>query len=93
MTLVIIQSVLLFNKSQYHPVCLGLDPSDMEGVNKWSCPPCGRKRKLQLTPPKSPKKRQKVDSPNSRSSSQNNIIASLPRPLEMTMMEVTGVEE
>merc|ERR1719203_1667150 len=50
----------------YHLACLGLEPSNIEGVEKWSCPPCGRKRKLHLTPPKSPTKRQRGDSPNSK---------------------------
>ncbi|KAL9180881.1 hypothetical protein ACHAXT_011334 [Thalassiosira profunda] len=41
----------------YHVTCLGLNPTDVEGIEHWSCPNCHRKRMLQLSPPKSPRKR------------------------------------
>lgn len=44
----------------YHLECLGLEQSDVDGVEKWSCPTCIRKRNLQLSPPKSPSKRRRM---------------------------------
>mmetsp|Transcript_33445 Transcript_33445/g.80866 ORF Transcript_33445/g.80866 Transcript_33445/m.80866 type:complete len:113 (-) Transcript_33445:195-533(-) len=60
----------------FHLACLGLNPSDVEGIEKWSCPSCTRKRNLQLSPTKSPGKRPRGgDSPDSgRSSARNEII-------------------
>ena len=76
---------------QYHLNCLDMDASEVEGIEKWSCPGCVRKRKLQLSPPKSPSKRHKIGSENSNSSttalrdeimhSGENLLPSLEMPL------------
>lgn len=68
-----------------------MDASEVEGVEKWSCPGCIRKRKLQLSPPKSPSKRHKIGSENSKSSttalrdeimhSGENLLPSLEMPM------------
>lgn len=66
---------------QYHINCLGIEPSEIEGMEKWSCPVCMRKRKLQLSPPKSPRKRHKNDSPDGNPSSPafEEVIAKIAR--------------
>ena len=68
--------VSLFDEFKFHLACLGLNPSDVEGIEKWSCPSCTCKRNLQLSPTKSPGKRPRGgDSPDSgRSSARNEII-------------------
>jgi len=43
----------------YHLECLGLTSSDVDGVEQWSCPTCVQRRKLHLSPQKSPQ-RQKL---------------------------------
>ncbi len=46
----------------FHLACLGLIPSDIDGLKHWCCPTCREKRKLQLSPCRSPnKKRHRED--------------------------------
>jgi len=47
----------------YHLKCLGLTASDVEHVEKWSCPICVRRQRNQLSPQKSsPRKKERIDS-------------------------------
>lgn len=51
--------------NSYHKACLGLGPLDLGNDTdiEWSCPACVKKRHLQLSPPKSPNKRRRDESP------------------------------
>lgn len=79
--------------SKYHITCLGLNASEVEGAEKWSCPTCHRKRKLQLSPTKSPRKRQKQDSPgDSKSAQPQTEVPKLDQNIVQTMdMTVEGL--
>ena len=64
----------------YHLNCLGLSAQDVEGIEKWSCQTCHRKRKLLLSPPKSPRKRQKQSSlDDSKKSAAQSTLTTEPR--------------
>ena len=75
----------LYLFAQYHLACLGLTFADLEGDEVWSCPTCVRKRKLQLSPPRSnspTKQRQRlvefVDDDGSSTLNRVSIMSSLP---------------
>jgi len=72
----------------YHLACMGLTASDVEHVEKWSCPTCVRRQRNQLSPSRSsPRKKERIDSVASKESDEMECEENPPPLLNMPFIE------